>query len=396
MANKKLKKVIKRRRNGEGSVVSRSDGRFQASQMINGKRIYFYSRNEAECYHWLDEMKVRRMQGMPVTSGDIELSLFVQSYIQRYAKPYVRTSTLKNYLGYSDNYIACSGLGKMKVSRICADDVQDFINELADKGISGKTISNIGSFLDSVFSQAVRNRLIWYNPCECVRYPKKQTEERPLISEEEFERLVDSAETQTMRTAISILGEGLRIGELLGLQWSDLIDVEGVKVLSISKSLKREYLFDEKQEKIKGTKTEIRISETKTESSIRQVPLLPSVLSELEKLKSEQQVVAGQLNIDFSDEFFIIGSVGKDGFTYITPDKFRSEFAKCVLRAGLPKKVSPHALRRYTASTLIRHGASPVAVAKLLGHSNSSTTLAFYSRENLQGTLDAVMLLTKK
>ena len=78
MANKKLKKVIKRRRNGEGSVVSRSDGRFQASQMINGKRIYFYSRNEAEGYHWLDEMKGRRMQSMPVTSGFIELSWVVQ------------------------------------------------------------------------------------------------------------------------------------------------------------------------------------------------------------------------------------------------------------------------------------------------------------------------------
>lgn len=396
MANKKLKKVIKRRRNGEGSVVSRSDGRFQASQMINGKRIYFYSRNEAECYHWLDEMKVRRMQGMPVTSGDIELSLFVQSYIQRYAKPYVRTSTLKNYLGYSDNYIACSGLGKMKVSRICADDVQDFINELADKGISGKTISNIGSFLDSVFSQAVRNRLIWYNPCECVRYPKKQTEERPLISEEEFERLVDSAETQTMRTAISILGEGLRIGELLGLQWSDLIDVEGVKVLSISKSLKREYLFDDKQEKMKGTKTEIMISDTKTDSSVRQVPILPNVLTQLEKLKAEQHTSAAQLGIKFDDECFIIGSIGKDRFTYTTPDKFRSEFTKCVRRAGLPKKVTPHALRRYTASTLIRHGANPVAVAKLLGHSSSSTTLTFYSRENLKGTLEAVMLLDRK
>ena len=61
MSNKRLKKKMGRRRNGEGSVVSRSDGRFQASQMINGKRIYFYSWDETECYKWLDEIKVRRM-----------------------------------------------------------------------------------------------------------------------------------------------------------------------------------------------------------------------------------------------------------------------------------------------------------------------------------------------
>lgn len=61
MSNKRLKKKMGRRRNGEGSVVSRSDGRFQASQMINGKRIYFYSWDETECYKWLDEIKVRRI-----------------------------------------------------------------------------------------------------------------------------------------------------------------------------------------------------------------------------------------------------------------------------------------------------------------------------------------------
>lgn len=199
-----------------------------------------------------------------------------------------------------------------------------------------------------------------------------------------------------MRTAISILGEGLRIGELLGLQWNDLIEVECVKVINISKALKREYLFDDKQEKMKGTKTEIRISDTKTDSSVRQVPMLPNVLTQLEKLKAEQHTSAAQLGIKFDDECFIIGSIGKDGFTYTTPDKFRSEFTKCVRRAGLPKKVTPHALRRYTASTLIRHGANPVAVAKLLGHSSSSTTLTFYSRENLKGTLEAVMLLERK
>ena len=111
MSNKRLKKKMGRRRNGEGSVVSRSDGRFQASQMINGNRIYFYSWDETECYKWLDEIKVRRMQGMPVTSGDVELFIFVQSYIQRYAMPYVRTSTLKNYLGYIKVKIDTDGYG---------------------------------------------------------------------------------------------------------------------------------------------------------------------------------------------------------------------------------------------------------------------------------------------
>lgn len=387
------KKQMKRRRNGDGSVVQRKDGRFQASRMFHGERHYFYSWDEAECYRWLDELKVKEMQGMPITDGNVTLEEFTRSYIERYCKPYVKPATLKNYYGYNVNYIAASNIGKMKLCRIYADHIQDFVNELVEKGLSGKTIANLMTFLEAVFSQAVRSRLIFYNPCEGIRLPKKKTRERPLITEEEFDRLLKSAETQTMRTAIAVLGVGLRIGELLALQWKDLKEVKGVNVLSISKALKREYLFDDAAEKKKGSKTEVKDSDTKTDSSVRQVPVTQSVLAALDALKSEQQLIAQELGIQFMDEYFIVSSVSDIGFTYTTPDKFRADFAKCVKKAGLPKEITPHALRKYTASMLIRHGASPVAVAKLLGHSKCSTTLNYYSRENIKGPFEAVKLL---
>ena len=386
MKSKRMKKIIGRRRNGEGSVTKRPDGRYQASRMFHGKRIYFYSWDEAESYRWLDELKAKEIQGMPITGGNVTLEEYTLSYIQRYADPYVKAATLKNYQGYKDNYIIDSNIGKKKISYIYADHIQDFVNELIEKGLSI-------AFLEAVFSQAVRSRLIFYNPCEGVRLPKKKSKERPLISDEEFAKLLKSADTHTMRTAISVLGEGLRIGELLALQWKDLAEVDGVPVLSITKALKREYLFDAAAEKRKGAKTEVRVSDTKTDSSVRQVPVTHSVLIELEKLKSEQQVLVGELGVQFFDEFFIVSSVSDKGLYYTTPDKFRADFAKCVQRAGLPKEVTPHALRKYTSSTLIRKGASPVAVANLLGHSNCSTTLNYYSRETLKGTFEAVKLL---
>lgn len=394
MANKRLKEKMKRRRNGEGSVLERKDGYFQASLMKNGKRKFEYALTEKAAYDKLEEMREKARRGISLTAGDVTLNQLADCYIERYAKPYVRPSTLKNYLGYTENYIKNSRIGKMKVSRIAADNIQDFVNDLVDKGLSGKTIGNITAFVNSVFAQAVRNRLISYNPCEGVRLPKKETKERPLITEEQFSSLLEAADTQTMKTAISILGFGLRIGELLGLQWKDYVEVEGVPVLSVSKALKRDYIFDNK-EKAKGTKTDVRLSDTKTESSKRFVPLLPSIISELEKLKTEQITIAGLLGVDFTDDVFIIGSVGSNGFKYITPDKFRTDFAKCVKMAGLPKEATPHALRKYTASILIRRGASPVAVAKLLGHSSSYTSMAYYSRENLKGTFEAVRLLEK-
>lgn len=393
MANKRLKKKFGRRRNGEGSVSERKDGMFQASIMVNGKRKFEYAPTENEAYEKLETMRDKARRGISLTGGDVTLNELVGCYIDRYAKPYVRPSTLKNYQGYSENYIKNSRIGKMKVSRIAADDVQIYVNDLVSTGLSAKTIRNLVGFMDSVFAQAVRNRIVSFNPCEGVRLPKKKTKERPLITEEEYSRLIEVAEDQTMKTAIAILGLGLRIGELLALQWTDCIEVDGVSVLSVSKTLKREYLFDATAEQKNGKKTEITVSDTKTDSSVRQVPVTSRVLTELEKLKAEQQRISGELGVQFSDDFFIIGTLRDKGFGYITPDKFRADFSKCVKKAGLPKEVTPHALRRYTSSTLIRHGASPVAVAKLLGHSSSATTLTYYSRESLKGTLEAVKLL---
>ena len=393
MANKLLKEKTKRRRNGEGSVSERKDGYFQASLMVHRERGFEYALTEKAAYEKLEEMRDKARHGISLKSGNEMFNELVVCYLERYAKPYVRSTTLKNYNGYAENYIANSIIGEMKVNHIVADNIQDFVNNLVDMGLSGKTIRNIFAFVDAVFVQAVRNRLIMYNPCEGVRLPKKKAKERPLITEEQFASLLKAADTQNMKVAISVLGLGLRIGELLALQWKDLIEVDGVPVLRVSKALKREYLFDEKKEREKGTKTMMCISDPKTDSSVRYVPIISSVQNELEKLKTEQQKIAGELGILFSDEYFIIGTLRDNGFGYITPDKFRADFAKCIQMAGLPKEVTPHALRKYTSSTLIRLGASPVAVARLLGHSSSITTLTYYSRENLKGTLDAVKLL---
>ncbi len=109
-----------------------------------------------------------------------------------------------------------------------------------------------------------------------------------------------------------------------------------------------------------------------------------SFFTAFEKLKAEQQRISKELGIQFSNESFIIGTVSESGFKFTTPDKFRSDFAKCVKKAELPKEVTPHALRKYTSCILIRKGASPVAVAKLLGHSSSATTLKIY---DMQATL---------
>ena len=79
---------------------------------------------------------------------------------------------------------------------------------------------------------------------------------------------------------VCILGSGLRIGELLGLKWSD-INFENNE-LKVSRSIKRVKCFDENS----NTKTKIIEQLPKTKYSIRTIPLPEVIINELKRHKN--------------------------------------------------------------------------------------------------------------
>jgi integrase len=59
---------------------------------------------------------------------------------------------------------------------------------------------------------------------------------------------------------------------------------------------------------------------------------------------------------------------------------FSQAFASGIRRAALPEWTTPHDLRHFYASTLIRSGASVKVVQVRLGHDSAKTTLDIYSK----------------
>ncbi len=74
MANKRFKAKMKRRRNGEGSVLERKDGYFQVSLMVHGKRKFEYALTENEAYEKLEAMRDKVRRGISLTEGNLTLS----------------------------------------------------------------------------------------------------------------------------------------------------------------------------------------------------------------------------------------------------------------------------------------------------------------------------------
>ncbi len=370
-----------RRGNHEGSIVKRADGRFQASIMYDSKRVYYYNIKHSECTKWLTDMRTRIRQGMPVLDPNITVGEWVEHYIATYCVGFVRTSTLQNYHSYFQRHIQPHNISKVKLANVNTDLVQTFMNDLQRTDRTGElsahTQRNIWLFLSGAFTAAENSGLLFRNPAKNVKLKKGDKKERPYLTDDDVRRLIASAEGHPWQIGLIILAHGLRISEMLALRRSSVIIVNDIPCFDVKQAVKREFRSDNQQ----GiNKTILQLSEPKTKSSVRLVPIAPSsvniVRKHIEYLDEKANCSYGCFE---SDPFLVcapmLGSM-------IAPDRFRKWFRECADKADLSNDVTPHALRHYAARTMVRFG-SPSAAAKVLGHSSAQTTLNHYVSENI-------------
>ena len=234
------------------------------------------------------------------------------------------------------------------------------------KPLSGKTILEYHKLLRAMLSKAVYWQIIVSNPAERVQAPKTRKPKRKYYDDNQCKILLENLEQLDeeqikYKTAIILtIFTGVRLGELMGLEWSDVDFRNGI--ISINRSSL--YLADE------GIFTKM----PKTESSIREVAIPDFVISLLEEYKlwyEEQKSLYGELWID-SNKLF----VQADGRP-MHPSTISKWFVKYVDQIGLPV-INFHGLRHTNATLLIAQNIDVAVVAARLGHAQITTTFNFY------------------
>ena len=214
--------------------------------------------------------------------------------------------------------------------------------------------------------KAVYWQVIVSNPAERVQPPKAKKPKRKYYDDEQSKVLISNLmeldeEHIKYKTAIILtIFTGVRLGELMGLEWNDINFKDGF--VSINRS--SQYLAD------KGVFTKA----PKTESSIRDVAIPDFVISLLEEYKSwydEQKSLLGELWTD-SNRLFVQAD-GKP----MHPSTISKWFVKFVEQIGLPV-INFHGLRHTNATLLIAQNIDVSVVAARLGHAQITTTYNFY------------------
>ncbi len=163
---------------------------------------------------------------------------------------------------------------------------------------------------------------------------------------------------------------GLRRGELLGLQWSD-IDWAG-RTIAVRRSLQR-------------TAGELRLVTPKSDASGRTLPLLGLVADALEghrKHQDDERRTAGDRWKESGHVFTTpIGTV-------IDPGNLRYAWRPIAERAGVTDVF--HGLRHTCVTLLLNLGVSPHIVRDIAGHAATEVTMTIYAHTSMtekQGAL---------
>lgn len=257
-------------------------------------------------------------------------------------------------------------IGNKPIDSFTVMDCQKLVNQWAEHFNSAKYPKGI---TQQVFDYAIKMDIIQDNPMKKVKLPKSKgviNETSKYYTTEElkhfFECLKDYDNLKFSAFFRILAFTGMRKGEALALEWSD-IDFEN-KLIHITKGVS----LDENDVPI--------ISTPKTKKSVRTVSIDNETVLTLKKWKLEQAKKLMKRGINSLNKHQLL-------FTYQNNKLYRpcyvNDWLDTIIKTYDLKKITIHGFRHSHCSLLFEMGTPIQVVQERLGHSNIKTTMDIYT-----------------
>ena len=285
-----------------------------------------------------------------------------------------KDSTVANYKSKFKKYILGYPVSSIRMCDLTALDVQQHYKNMVEDGASKIVVKKVHELIAPCIRYAFTqgkivmdfSRSLKIPEIECHKAENTRKTGRALTVEEQ-KKLLSMVKGSRYELLIKVfLFTGLREGEALALEWTD-INFED-KSISITKSLS--YKADQNT-----GKHCFKVTEPKTKNSIRKVPIpdfLAKELAEYRKKYVERKLLLANL---FEDRNVVFCT---EKGNYITSSQL-IVYIKKISDEMKGKRFNVHDLRHTYVTRLFEYGENPKKVQALVGHSSIKTTMDIYT-----------------
>lgn len=359
-------------RKGE-NIYKRKDGRWEGRYVKgrDGKKAiygYVYSKSYSEVKKQLilKRAEYAREENKPsaLNMKDAPFTELSEMWL-RSMQASVKESTWIKYR----NILKCSiipRLGNTNLSEIDYSVVSALCNDLKEfggkdqSGLAAKTVADALSLTKSVIKYASRMKYMTDRTALDVFVKVKNAPLR-VLSVQEQQILISELTEELDFTGLGIyicMFTGIRVGELCALTWDD-ISLEN-NMIHIHKTMQRIQTPDGEK------KTAILITEPKSQSSIRDIPIAGT----LHEMLMQQTIKEG---------YVLTGTKDK----YVEPRTIQNRFKAIADRCSI-HDAHFHTLRHTFATRCIEVGFDVKSLSEILGHANVSITLNRYVHPSME------------
>jgi integrase len=315
------------------------------------------------------QQRLQKCMTQPVNTAELSVSDFVEHYWKPYLdRKGVKPSTRKSYESGIKRHIL-PRIGEMPLPSVTPLQVEEFLRGRLENGASPKTVRNDLALLQSVFSLAEDNDLIPKSPIRRKHKPCIQKTEKPVWTADEVRKIIQAAPSGFRPLLTCAALTGVRLGELLAIQWKHIDFVQGV--LHIRQSLWNGQTLP-----------------PKTAGSVRTVAFGPVLKQALLEQRANSQFTASE-NFVFckGNGEPLNADVLRRDVLYPTLD--RLQISRSKRNAGF------HTFR-HSVATFVNEQTGNIKLAqKLLGHSNLSTTADVYTHTSAQAERGAALAVER-